>query len=158
MTQQITNPFLPELSCHYCDYKGNDYLIKDSGPHTEARCPNCSQQIKYLSKADKYGTKEQQAQIWEKTKGRCCYCGIPLNMFKKNEYTVEHMDPQCKGGNHVVENLYPACKSCNSQKGGKTLGEYRTYMKEKNSKKTWVFYFEIMEYSAIGDILKAIFG
>jgi Holliday junction resolvase-like predicted endonuclease len=65
--------------------------------------------------------------------------------------------PQFQGGGHETENLYLACKSCNSQKQDKTLAEYRAWMKQKQGTPTWVFYFEVLEYSTIGNTLKIVF-
>lgn len=154
----VNKTFLPELSCHYCEYIGDNYTLKESGPHTAAICPNCDKHIKYLSKEDKYGTKEQAAEIWDKTNGRCCYCGVVLNPFKRNGYTYEHVNPQSNGGGHETSNLLPCCKSCNSSKGKKSLAEYRAYMKKELNKIHHFFYFEVAQYgpALIGDILKKI--
>lgn len=148
----------PNLKCPSCSHTGSDYNINEVGLHTEARCVKCNTWIKYLSKEDKYGTKEQQREIWNKTGGLCCYCGVALNPFVKNGYTYEHIDPQCNGGNHNTENLYPCCKSCNSQKGGKGLGDYRRYMKSITGLPTHVFYFEVLNYGPrhISEILKGL--
>ncbi len=155
MTKRI---FLPDLKCHSCGHDGNDYSVREVGQHTEARCGSCRSWIKYLSKEDKYGTKEQQREIWNKTGGLCCYCGRALNPFIKNGYTHEHMEPQNNGGSHCTENLYPCCKSCNSQKGDKSLSEYRKYMRGLTGRKTHVFHFEILEYGPkhISEVLKML--
>ena len=148
---------LPILQCHYCKHAGNDYTTRQVGPHTEARCGKCDAPIKYLSKEDKYGTKEQQAAIWDKTGGNCAYCGDPLNPFDRNGFSYDHIHAQANGGGHETENLLLACRSCNSQKGKKALAEYRTYLAGKNDQPTWVFYFEVLQYSKIGNTLKSIF-
>lgn len=152
----VKRSFLPVLKCR-CGYEGDDYYVVQNGQHEEAKCKLCEGHIKFLSKEDKYGTKEQAKQIWDKTSGRCCYCGDPLNPFEHNGYTIEHINPQAQGGGHEIDNLWPACKSCNSQKGKKTLSEYRKYMKELRGTPTHIFYFEILGCSSIGDILKKIF-
>ena len=35
--------------------------------------------------------------------------------------TMDHVVPLSKGGNHTASNIVPACRSCNSSKGAKTL-------------------------------------
>ena len=140
----------PILRCHYCGHTGADYTIKEVGPHTAAHCADCGIHIKFLSKQDKYGTKEQQAEIWRKTGGACAYCGDMLNPFEKNGFSYDHIAPQSSGGGHETENLHLACKSCNSQKGPKTLAQYRQYLASKNGKPTWIFYFEVLLYSKMG--------
>ena len=44
---------------------------------------------------------------------KCFYCGInsvPLSM--------DHMIPTSRGGKHVINNIVPACKSCNNSDVG----------------------------------------
>ncbi len=147
-----------DSNCMVCkNHVGENYTTRENGLHTEARCGVCNTHIKFLSKSDKYGTKEQEKQIWQKTRGRCLYCGDRLSPFDKRGYTYEHLEPQALGGGHETENLYPCCKSCNSQKGKKTLEDYREYMQAKNALPKHVFYFEVLEYSTLGEHLKAIF-
>lgn len=148
---------IPELTCPSCSYAGRDYKIEAEKQHQKCSCAKCGAYIKFLSKEDKYGTKEQQEAIWEKTMGRCCYCGKLLNPFAKNGYTYEHVLCQKLGGGHDSENLMPCCKSCNSQKGAKTLGDYRKYLAEKFGTPTHVFYYEVQEYSTIGQLSKSMF-
>lgn len=47
--------------------------------------------------------------------GRCAYCA------RLTKLTMDHVDPLSKGGAHDLSNIVPACKSCNSGKGPKTL-------------------------------------
>lgn len=154
MTHKPNKPF---LSCA-CGYTGNDYKLEEKGQHTGAYCPQCARHIKWLSKDDKYGTKEQQREIWDKTGGTCCFCGKALNPFEKKGYTYEHIQPQTKNGSHETENLYPCCEHCNSQKQNKTLTEYREYMKKQTGKASHVFHFEVLEYGPthISEILKKL--
>ena len=46
---------------------------------------------------------------------RCAYCG--KHAFELDQ---EHVTPVCQGGGYTIENIVPACKSCNSKKGGRT--------------------------------------
>jgi 5-methylcytosine-specific restriction endonuclease McrA len=41
----------------------------------------------------------------------CAYCGSP------GKLTVDHLVALKSGGSNSIENLVPACKSCNSSKG-----------------------------------------
>lgn len=60
---------------------------------------------------------------WEQIKkdwNYCCaYCG---KLF--NDLTQDHVIPLSKGGIDSIENIVPACKSCNSSKGNKDLKEW----------------------------------
>ena len=38
--------------------------------------------------------------------------------------TLDHVTPLSKGGAHVIENLVPACRPCNSSKGDKLLADW----------------------------------
>ncbi|KXB05573.1 hypothetical protein AKJ50_00570 [candidate division MSBL1 archaeon SCGC-AAA382A13] len=63
--------------------------------------------------------------IFNKTNGRCRYCGKPLvfrNYGQKRSliggrWEVDHSKPKAKGGTDHLNNLYPACISCNRSKG-----------------------------------------
>ena len=45
----------------------------------------------------------------------CVYCGDRGNL------SIDHIIPVSKGGKHTKENIVPACISCNSRKGDKSL-------------------------------------
>jgi hypothetical protein len=57
-----------------------------------------------------------RAMIWDKTKGRCWYCGKEMNPFR--EFCIDHVHPQGRGGGDSYGNLVPACRHCNNRKGG----------------------------------------
>lgn len=47
----------------------------------------------------------------------CAYCGQkPSSEFKTKILTQDHFIPVTKGGAYTVDNIVPACKTCNSQK------------------------------------------
>jgi 5-methylcytosine-specific restriction endonuclease McrA len=47
----------------------------------------------------------------------CAYCYKP---FSADELTIDHMIPLSRGGTNTIDNLVPACRSCNSRKWTKT--------------------------------------
>jgi len=49
----------------------------------------------------------------------CFYCGSDQKL------TMDHIIPIVRGGRHSIGNIVVACKSCNSQKGSKTIQEWR---------------------------------
>lgn len=49
----------------------------------------------------------------------CFYCGSNQNL------TIDHIIPVARGGRHSIGNILVACKTCNSQKGSKTIQEWR---------------------------------
>ena len=46
---------------------------------------------------------------------RCAYCHAP------GKQTIDHVDPLAKSGEHTVDNVVPACPSCNSSKNDDLL-------------------------------------
>lgn len=48
--------------------------------------------------------------------GYCCYCGKQI----KRPH-IDHLIPRVRNGPDHANNLVPACRSCNSSKGGKDL-------------------------------------
>lgn len=49
--------------------------------------------------------------------GRCVYCGEPAT-------TQDHVIPLSRGGDDGIENVVPACRSCNSSKKDKLPSEW----------------------------------
>jgi 5-methylcytosine-specific restriction endonuclease McrA len=49
----------------------------------------------------------------------CAYCGITGVMLTK-----DHIVPISRGGSDGIDNIVPACTSCNSSKSGKLLSEW----------------------------------
>ena len=74
--------------------------------------------------------------IYNKTGGRCFYCGIELPKntdFKddgglivssRRNWDIEHVIPLSRGGTNDIDNLVPACQYCNGTKMVKTCQEF----------------------------------
>lgn len=77
-------------------------------------------------------TKYQWEEIKKYFNGACAYCG------RKSPLTVDHVLPVTKGGELSINNVVPACKSCNSSKATHTLmewyGKYRYYDEAREQK------------------------
>jgi 5-methylcytosine-specific restriction endonuclease McrA len=69
------------------------------------------QQVEY----ERFKAKKVEAR--QKTSGWCIYCGVEAD-------TVDHMIPKSRGGTDDVDNLIPACRACNQEKGDRTYDEY----------------------------------
>ena len=54
-----------------------------------------------------------------KLNSRCTYCGQPAE-------TVDHLIPRLRQGTDSADNLVPACRWCNSSKGGRDVFEWAT--------------------------------
>jgi len=63
-------------------------------------------------------TASEWLEIKEKFGHKCAYCR------KKGPLTQDHLIPLSKGGDHSKENVVPACRSCNSRKGTKSLPDF----------------------------------
>ena len=71
-------------------------------------------------------TKEQLDQIYRKTSGYCHICHTKLSRKnygqdgERGAWHVEHSVPRAKGGTDHLNNLKPACISCNLDKSATT--------------------------------------
>jgi hypothetical protein len=64
----------------------------------------------------------KRAIVFKKNDGKCFYCNDQLTI--DDEWHIEHKQPKSKGGTNDIENLVPACKSCNLKKHNKTAKEF----------------------------------
>jgi 5-methylcytosine-specific restriction endonuclease McrA len=64
----------------------------------------------------------RRSKVFSKTKGKCYYCGFALCF---ETFHIDHIEPTSRGGVNLHSNLAPACPSCNTSKGAKTLEEWR---------------------------------
>lgn len=60
-------------------------------------------------------TPKEWKQKCEQFSGSCAYCG------QRKKLTVHHVVPVSKGGPNTIQNCVPACGSCNSKIGTKTV-------------------------------------
>ena len=65
--------------------------------------------------------KEREA-VYNKMSGRCAYCGEPIGFCAMQ---VDHVIPLRKGGEDTLENMMPACRSCNRYKSTLTVEQFR---------------------------------
>lgn len=65
---------------------------------------------------------EEREQVYNKMNGRCAYCGDPISF---GAMKVGHVVPLRKGGEDALDNMLPACRSCNHYKSTLTLEQFR---------------------------------
>jgi HNH endonuclease len=71
-------------------------------------------------------------QIYDRTSGRCHICHKKLAFTNYGKvgasaaWEVEHSIPQARGGTDHLNNLYPACISCNRSKGSSSTVSARS--------------------------------
>lgn len=65
---------------------------------------------------------EDREAVYNKMPGRCAYCGEPISFAAMQ---VDHAVPLRKGGEDTLENMLPACRSCNRYKSTLTVEQFR---------------------------------
>lgn len=66
----------------------------------------------------------RRREVFEKSGGRCFYCGITLTL--DGTWHVEHSFPRALGGPDELPNLVAACVPCNLAKSDRTALEFLT--------------------------------
>lgn len=74
---------------------------------------------------DYFTDPERRRELFERDKWVCCYCGDKVT--EKNA-TLDHLNPQSKGGKHTKNNLKTCCFVCNALKSGKTYEEAAPFL------------------------------
>lgn len=76
-------------------------------------------------------------QIFNKTGGKCAYCGCRLS---ETSFHVDHIIPSRKSnpqlgipsrGSDCIENLLPSCDSCNCSKSDYSVENFRHFIKNR---------------------------
>lgn len=74
--------------------------------------------------------KIDRQKVFDKYNGKCAYCSCDL----QKGWHIDHIQPVIrdlktgkfeKPQNHTIENINPACASCNTQKSSYTLEQFR---------------------------------
>lgn len=69
-------------------------------------------------------TKEELEAKFAEFGNVCVYCGT------SERIGIDHMIPVVRGGTDNIENIVPACRSCNSRKNARTAEEFFAYLEE----------------------------
>lgn len=73
----------------------------------------------------------------------CAYCG---KRCKKEQLTVDHINPQSRGGRLTWDNSVTSCKKCNSKKANKSLEESGMQLRYKHYTPSSIFELFLEEY------------
>ena len=79
-------------------------------------------------------TDDQLDAIYDRTSGYCHICRKKLafknygKLGQRGAWEVEHSRAQAKGGTDRLNNLYPACITCNRRKGTRTTRTLRSFL------------------------------
>lgn len=79
-----------------------------------------------IIKRKRLSQKERQ-KIYDKCHGHCAYCGCDLEY---KDMQGDHMIPLYNGGTDTIDNMLPACRSCNHYKSTLTPEKFRKYISE----------------------------
>jgi len=103
-------------------YGGRAKVVEayDTGPVPKHLYPSVIVLKSYVSKRRFSLTLNRRNVIW-RDNNVCQYCG---NRYGYDFLTMDHIIPQCKGGEDSWTNLVACCKDCNSAKGFKSLKEF----------------------------------
>lgn len=109
---------------------------------------------------------DRRQAVWDKTAGHCWYCGHLLcdddelksfwsqhagpdgieskaaRFLNSIEMQIDHAEARARGGTDAISNLHPACFSCNSEKGAKSVEEYRIALMLNRSRAPTPFHGE----------------
>ena len=81
--------------------------------------------VQETGEEDYFTDPERRRELFERDKWVCCYCGDKVT--EKNA-TLDHSNPQSKGGKHTKNNLKTCCFVCNAIKSGKTYEEAAPFL------------------------------
>lgn len=74
-------------------------------------------------------TRELLGSVFSKTNGHCWYCGFELDPF--GLWHIDHQIPQSQNGTDHIDNLVPACRSCNLRKSNRNVEQYSKYLVQR---------------------------
>ncbi len=84
-------------------------------------------------------SKELRQKLKEKYNCNCGYCETPL----KDRFHIDHIKPYHNDGECEENNLIAVCISCNLQKGGMPLEDFRDFIEDKLNQLKLVANYEI---------------
>ena len=67
-------------------------------------------------------TKAERQAIYNKCDGHCAYCGAEITI---KQMQVDHKIALRRGGADTIDNMFPACRSCNHYKDTLTIDDFR---------------------------------
>ena len=87
----------------------------------------------------------RRQRAYDLTGGRCYYCDQRLaddNAQRGIWMEIDHVVPRIKGGSAAPDNEVPACGSCNSAKGQRTVDEFRALERRRRRDGNYRFAFD----------------
>lgn len=72
-------------------------------------------------------SKKERQKVYDKCNGHCAYCGKEIEY---KDMQVDHVKPLRIGGEDSIDNMLPACRSCNHYKSTLDVEGFRKYLSE----------------------------
>ena len=121
------------LAYHVRHYEKNSAKIKATVAAYRAKYPEKKAILENRRRVRKLGnggshTLEELNDKFSKFGNRCFYCG------RECKLTIDHDIPLARGGSDSIDNILPACKSCNSKKNTKTAIEFMSMAQTNHQK------------------------
>jgi len=113
----------------YCKFCNKLFVYSNSLPKTNLCIKHRNKNNSPKERCRIFNTKYEiinKNEIFIRDKYICSYCNNkcvtnPKLSNSKRYITIDHIIPISKGGNHTIDNLTTACRSCNSKKSNKLL-------------------------------------
>ncbi|MFP4320853.1 MAG: pentapeptide repeat-containing protein [Anaerolineales bacterium] len=79
-------------------------------------------------------TLEDLDALYQHSGGRCHYCGMGLDAYGENSWTLDHVVPLAAGGANTRKNVVVACRACNLAKRDMP---YKTFLAQQQARATY---------------------
>ena len=82
-------------------------------------------------------SEEKLNKIFDKTDGRCRFCGKQLSWSnygqrgRRGAWAVDHSIPPANGGSDHLNNLYATCYACNEEKSNTRGSSYKAKLRRQ---------------------------
>ena len=107
-------------------------------PTTTFRLPTVIKLHRYVRRPVKFGVAFSKKNVFKRDGHTCQYCGA-----RGKDLTIDHVVPKSQGGASQWGNVVTACRTCNLQKGSKTLRECGLSLKRKPGKPKFLIFANV---------------
>ena len=107
-------------ACSVCEVCGDCDMCVAFGQLD--RCQKCTRLRGDRMENRRRLTKAERIEVYQKMDGHCAYCGCEL---RYEDMQVDHFEPLHCGGSDTVDNMLPACRSCNHYKSTMSIETFR---------------------------------
>lgn len=105
-------------------------VAKKASPHRKGAKAS---RAKVREPVDPFKGKPLRRLVWDKTEGRCWYCGCHLAHAATGggaieQFCIDLVVSKAQGGASDAANSVPSCRSCRSMKRQRDIEEFRCYV------------------------------